>query len=74
LSCELQTDDGILLNAAQSFEETTLVGVTSCLPYTGKAKTLDEMGEANRRGVEETIRGAVDINVHARLFTAIDVG
>lgn len=52
----IDTDDGILLKAAQPFEETTLAGVAGCLPYTGKAKTLDEMSEAIRLGVEETNR------------------
>lgn len=54
--CEPQTDDGILLKAAQPFEETILAGVAGCLPYTGKPKTLDEMSEAILRGVEETSR------------------
>jgi AbrB family looped-hinge helix DNA binding protein len=50
----IDTDDGILLKAAKPFEETTLASVAGCLPYTGKAKTLEEMAEAIRRGVEET--------------------
>jgi len=52
----IDTDDGIILKAAQPFAETTLAAVAGCLPYTGKAKTLDEMSEAIRRGVEETSR------------------
>lgn len=45
--------DGIFLKAAQPFEETTLAGVAGCLARSGKAKALDEMRGAIRRGVEE---------------------
>ena len=47
------TGDGILLKAATPFAATTLDQVTDCLHYQGKAKTLAEMDEAIRLGVEE---------------------
>lgn len=53
----IDMEDGILLKAAQPFTETTLEQVAACLPYQGKAKTLAEMEEAIRQGVEETNRG-----------------
>ncbi|OGQ95103.1 MAG: AbrB family transcriptional regulator [Deltaproteobacteria bacterium RIFOXYD12_FULL_57_12] len=52
----IDTDDGILLKAATPFAETTLDQVTACLPFHGKAKTLEEMEDAIRRGTEEACR------------------
>ncbi|MCX5875987.1 MAG: AbrB/MazE/SpoVT family DNA-binding domain-containing protein [Deltaproteobacteria bacterium] len=52
----IDMEDGILLKAAQPFTETTLEQVAACLPYLGKAKTLAEMEEAIRQGVEEANR------------------
>lgn len=52
----IDTGGGIFLQATQPFEATTLAEVAGCLPYIGKPKTLDEMSEAIRRGVEETNR------------------
>jgi len=52
----IDTGDGILLKAATPFASTTLDQVTACLPYRGPAKTLEEMEDAIRRGVEEAGR------------------
>ncbi len=47
----IDTDDGVLLTRVSPFPETTLQEVASCLPYTGRAKTLEEMDEAIKKGV-----------------------
>jgi AbrB family looped-hinge helix DNA binding protein len=52
----IDTADGILLKATSLFAETTLDQVAACLPYKGKAKTLEDMEEAIRRGAEEAFR------------------
>ena len=52
----IDTGDGILLKPPSPFAETTLDQVTACLPYQGKAKTLEEMDEAIRLGAEEVGR------------------
>jgi AbrB family looped-hinge helix DNA binding protein len=46
----IDTDDGILLRPASPFPETTMKDVVACLSYSGKAKTLDEMEEAIKKG------------------------
>lgn len=46
----IDTGDGILLRPASPFPETTLREVASCLSYSGKAKTLEEMEEAIKKG------------------------
>jgi len=46
-------EDGILLNTAQPFPETTLEQVAACLPYNGKAKTIAEMDKAIRQGAKD---------------------
>ena len=46
----IDTEDGILLKPMSPFPETTLREVASCLSYSGKAKTLDEMEEAIKKG------------------------
>lgn len=46
----IDTDDGVLLTPASPFPETSLQEVASCLPYAGRAKTLEEMEEAIREG------------------------
>ena len=52
----IDTEDGILLKAVSPFAETTLGQVTACLSYQGEAKTLEEMDEAIRCGVQEAGR------------------
>lgn len=46
----IDTDDGVLLTPASPFPETSLQDVASCLPYSGRPKTLDEMEEAIKKG------------------------
>jgi len=46
----IDTDDGILLRPASPFPETTLKDVASCLSYSGKPKTLEEMEAAIKKG------------------------
>lgn len=44
---------GDLLNPNISFSATKLDDVAGCLKYLGKAKTLEDMDNAIRQGVEE---------------------
>jgi len=44
--------DGILLKPKKPFPETTLAQVAGCLKYQGKPKSLDEIEEAIRQGVQ----------------------
>jgi len=46
----IDTNDGILLRSASPFPETTLKEAASCLSYTGKPKTLEDMEEAIKKG------------------------
>jgi len=46
----IETDEGVLLKPVSAFPETSLREVTSCLPYSGKAKSLKEMEEAIKKG------------------------
>ena len=48
--------DGILLKPKKPFRETTLDNVAGCLKYRGKPKSLDELEDAIRQGVEEQWR------------------
>jgi bifunctional DNA-binding transcriptional regulator/antitoxin component of YhaV-PrlF toxin-antitoxin module len=52
----IDMEDGILLNTAQPFPETTLEQVAVCLPYHDKTKALTEMDAAIRHGTEENTR------------------
>ncbi|NJK73803.1 MAG: AbrB/MazE/SpoVT family DNA-binding domain-containing protein [Oscillatoriales cyanobacterium RU_3_3] len=45
--------DGILLKPKKPFRETTLANVAGCLKYRGKPKSIDELEDAIRQGVEE---------------------
>ncbi|GET40459.1 hypothetical protein MiSe_52680 [Microseira wollei NIES-4236] len=45
--------DGILLKPKKPFGETTLENVAGCLKYRGTPKSLDELEDAIRQGVEE---------------------
>ena len=45
--------DGILLKPKKPFRETTLEDVAGCLKYRGKSKSIDELEDAIRQGVEE---------------------
>ena len=46
----IDTDDGILLRPTSPFPETTLKEVASCLSYSGKTKTLEDMESAIKKG------------------------
>ncbi|MBD2360797.1 AbrB/MazE/SpoVT family DNA-binding domain-containing protein [Anabaena minutissima FACHB-250] len=46
--------DGILLQPKKLFPETTLDDVAACLKYQGTPKTLKDMEDAIRQGVEES--------------------
>ncbi len=46
----IDTDEGILLRPASAFPKTRLKEVASCLSYSGKTKTLEEMEAAIKKG------------------------
>jgi AbrB family looped-hinge helix DNA binding protein len=48
--------DGVLLKPKKTFPETTLAEVAASLEYHGKARTIEEMEEAIRRGARESDR------------------
>ncbi len=52
----IDTDDGILLRPASPFPETTLREVASCLSYSGRPRTLEEMEEAIKKGARSMKR------------------
>ncbi len=49
--------DGILLKPKKPFLTTTLNDVAGCLKYQGTPKTLEDMDNAIRQGVEELWHG-----------------
>jgi AbrB family looped-hinge helix DNA binding protein len=49
--------NGILLKPKKPFLETTLADVAGCLKYQDTPKTLEEMDDAIRQGVEESWHG-----------------
>ena len=49
----VDTGDGILLKPKRPFTPTTLEEVAGCLPYAGKAKTIEEMETAVQQGMAE---------------------
>ncbi len=44
--------DGILLKPKTPFPESNISDVASCLKYKGKAKTLEDMDDAIKKGIE----------------------
>ena len=52
----INTGDGILLKPKKPFAETSLQDVAGCLKYEGTPKTLEDMENAIRLGVEDTLR------------------
>ena len=46
--------DGILLKPKKPFPETKLDDVVGCLKYYGKPKTIEDMDNAIRQGLEES--------------------
>lgn len=53
----IDVGDGILLKPKTPFKETTVSEVASCLSYKGKAKTVDDMDAAIKRGIKEKFNG-----------------
>ncbi|TAN41733.1 MAG: AbrB/MazE/SpoVT family DNA-binding domain-containing protein [Nitrospirae bacterium] len=51
----VEMEEGILLKPAALFPETTLRETASCLHYTGKPKTLQDMEEAIKKGALESL-------------------
>ncbi|WP_414578436.1 AbrB/MazE/SpoVT family DNA-binding domain-containing protein [Anabaena sp. CCY 9402-a] len=49
--------DGILLKPKKPFTETTLNDVAGCLKYQGAPKSVEDMNNAIRQGVEESWHG-----------------
>jgi AbrB family looped-hinge helix DNA binding protein len=49
--------DGILLKPKKPFPETTLDQVVGCLKYQGTPKSLEDMEDAIRQGLEELSNG-----------------
>jgi AbrB family looped-hinge helix DNA binding protein len=47
------TNDGVLLRPASAFPLTSLQEVAECLPFTGKAKTLEDMEAAIKVGAKK---------------------
>jgi AbrB family looped-hinge helix DNA binding protein len=54
----INTNDGVLLKPKSPFQETNLEEVAACLSYSGKPKTLDDMEQAIRQGVNERLYGS----------------
>ena len=52
----IDSGDGILLRPTSPFPETSLKAVAACLPFSGRAKTLEEMDEAIRKGARDDRR------------------
>jgi AbrB family looped-hinge helix DNA binding protein len=53
----IDTGEGVLLKPKKPFAETTLNEVAGCLKYQGTPKSLDDMDDAIRQGVEESWHG-----------------
>ena len=49
----IDVGDGILLKSAAVFEERQINDVASCLKFTGKARSLEDMEFAILKGIEE---------------------
>ena len=53
----IDTGDGILLKPKMSFPKTTLNDVAGCLKYQDEPKTIEDMNDAIRQGIEEQWHG-----------------
>jgi AbrB family looped-hinge helix DNA binding protein len=53
----IEMGDGILIKPKKTLLETTLDDVAGCLKYQGTPKTLEDMDDAIRQGVEESWNG-----------------
>lgn len=51
-----QAEQGILLRPQAPFPQSCVDEVAGCLQYEGRAKTLEDMNNAIRRGVLERVR------------------
>ena len=54
----IDTRDGVLLKPKMPFQETSIEDVASCLKYSGKAKTLEEMEQAIKEATLERVHGS----------------
>jgi AbrB family looped-hinge helix DNA binding protein len=52
----IETDEGVLLKPISAFPEASLRDVASCLPYSGKAKSIEEMEDAIKKGARAVKR------------------
>ena len=53
----IDTQDGVLLKAKSPFQPTRIADAAACLKYTGKAKSLDDMEAAIKKGAWEAKHG-----------------
>ena len=49
----IDTGEGILLKSRSPFKQTSMADVVGSLPYSGEAKTIDQMHEAIATGIKE---------------------
>ena len=52
----IDVGDGILLKSRDVFQETQINDVASCLKFTGKARSLEDMELAILKGVKEKVK------------------
>ncbi len=52
----IDVGDGILLKPKTPFPESNINDVASCLKYKGKAKTLEEMDAAIKKGIKAQLK------------------
>ncbi|BAZ16646.1 hypothetical protein NIES4071_85240 [Calothrix sp. NIES-4071] len=52
----INTGDGILLKPKNPFAKTSIEDVAGCLKYEGIPKTLEDMEDAIRLGVEDSLK------------------
>jgi AbrB family looped-hinge helix DNA binding protein len=50
-----ESEDGLVVKEKRPFRKTDLREVAGCLPYNGKAKTLEEMDAAIAQGAKESV-------------------
>jgi len=52
----IDTGDGVLLKPKTPFQRTNVDDAASCLHYSGRLKTIDDMEQAIERGIKERFR------------------
>ena len=52
----IDVGDGVLLKSAAVFDETQINNVASCLKFTGKTRSLEDMELAILKGVKEKVK------------------